>query len=118
MGNKVKNPRLKALEELREHSKSTIAFRLGIMDNAIELPPAGASTAFSDSLSPDGWVNAADTWTSKLADSQNDAVKEVMRGVETACTSLLSAIDSEISSIHASGLDMVDEDSDEAKWPN
>ena len=118
MGKQVENPRLRALEELRQLSKSAIVSLLGIMDNAVQLLPTGAGTAFSDSLSPNGWVNAQDTWTSKLADLQDEAVKKAMRDVQAACDGLISAIDSEISSIHASGLDMVDEDSDEAKWPN
>ena len=67
-------------------------------------------------MSLNGWVNAPDIWTSKVADDENDAMKTAMGNVVNSCTNVFSVIDSEMGSIHANDLDMVPEDHPDAKW--
>lgn len=112
--NEVANARLEFLEKLRDVAKTAFA-RLGIMENAVEALPAGAAAA-SELQTSNGWVNAPDTWTCKLADHENDAMKEEVGKVVTACTDLLAAIDSEISRIYANGLSTVPKDHKDATW--
>ena len=113
--NEVANPRLEFLEKLRDVAKAVFA-RLGILENAVEAPPAGGVTTTANLQSASGWVNAPDTWTCKLADYENDAMKEEVGKVAAAFIDLLAAIDSEISSIHANGLSMVPKDHEDATW--
>ncbi len=111
MTDKVPNLRLKALEEIRSYAKQQVT-SIGLSTLVIEIPQG----AVSDSMSPNGWVNAPDTWMSKVADDENDAVKTAMGKVVDACTNVFSTIDSEMGSIHANGLDKVPEDHPDAKW--
>jgi hypothetical protein len=110
--NKVQNLRLKFLEELQGVAKKAFV-EAGVMEGGI--CPVGVVMA-QEFQSSSGWVNASDTWTCKLADSENDIVKSNVNSVSAAGASLLSGIDAEISNIHANGKDMVDENDEDAKW--
>ncbi len=113
--NKVPNLRLKFLEELQRVAKSAFA-RPGIMDNSVQLPPAGGGVTAFDLQSPNGWVNTPDVWTCKLADSENDIVKSNVNAVVVAGQRLLSGIESEISNIYANNRAKVREDDPDAVW--
>ena len=107
----VPNLRLKALEEIRSYAKQQVT-SIGLPVLVIEIPQG----TVSDIMSLNGWVNAPDTWTSKVADDENDAMKTAMGNVVNSCTNVFSVIDSEMGSIHANDLDMVPEDHPDDKW--
>jgi hypothetical protein len=114
MTDEVDNPRLKALQELRAYVAQQFRV-MGISDNKIEVPQQGY---IPDLLTPSGFINAPDTWTSKLADSENDLMKAEVNGVSSACSDLINQIDAEINRIFQENKQKVPEDSPEAKWPN
>jgi hypothetical protein len=111
----VPNLRLEFLEKLRGIAKDAFA-TLGVMDNVLEAPPAGERVTTFDLLSSNGWVNSPDTWTCKLADSENDIVKSNVNAVDAAARSLLSGIDSEISNIYANDRATVPKGDPDAVW--
>ena len=111
----VQNRRLEFLEKLRGTAKSAFA-RLGVMSNVLEVPPAGEGVTTFDLQSSNGWVNSPDTWTCKLADSENDIVKSNVNAVDAAARSLLSGIDSEISNIYANDRATVPKGDPDAVW--
>ena len=110
--NKVDNLRLKFLEELQGAAKKAFV-EAGVAEDGI--CPVGVIMA-QDFQASSGWVNASDTWTCKLADSENDIVKSNVNAVSVAGARLLNGIDAEISNIHANGKDKVDENDEDAKW--
>ena len=106
------NLRLKFLERLQEIAKGAFVDH-GVVDNGLCLVEGVSARQFQSS---NGWVNAPDTWTCKLADSHNDIVKSNVNAVSAAGSSLLGTIDSEISNIYANDKAMVREDDPDARW--
>lgn len=106
------NLRLKFLERLQEIAKGAFVDN-GIVDDGLCRAEGFSVRQFQSSA---GWVNAPDTWTCKLADSHNDIVRSNVNAVSTAGSNLLSAIDSEISNIHANNNAMVRADDPDATW--
>lgn len=109
MGESVENPRKKALKVLRAYVVEKMD-PMGIVDNYVELPPGPVT----DLTSVNGGINASDIWASNLADTQNDAMKAEVNSLASAFRAIVEAIDSECLSMD----DMVDSESDEAKWLN
>lgn len=107
----IKNPRLEFLEELRREAEKHFT-EAGVVDDGL-CHVDGTAKEFQSS---GGWVNTPDTWTCKLADSHNDIVRSNVNAVSVACGRFLSAIDSEISSIHANGKAEVHEGDADATW--
>ena len=107
----IKNPRLEFLEKLRREAEKHFT-EAGAVDDGL----GHVHVTAKNFQSPDGWVNTPDTWTCKLADSHNDIVRSNVNAVSAACGSFLSAIDSEISRIHANGKAEVHEGDADANW--
>ena len=106
------NLRLQFLERLQGIAKGAFVDN-GIVDDGLCHVEGVSARQFQSS---NGWVNAPDTWTCKLADSHNDIVKSNVNAVSAAGSSLLGTIDSEISNIYANDKAMVREDDPDARW--
>lgn len=106
------NLRLQFLERLQGIAKGAFADN-GIVDDGLCHVEEVSVRQFQSS---NGWVNAPDTWTCKLADSHNDIVKSNVNAVSAAGSSLLSTIDSEISNIYANDRAKVRADDPDATW--
>ncbi|BDA63693.1 MULTISPECIES: hypothetical protein [Actinomyces] len=109
MGDMISNPRKRALALLRATVEKEMD-PMGVEGNFVEIP----SGPVVDLTSASGGVNSPDTWTSNLADAQNDAMKAEVGSLANAFLDIISAIDSERSGME----DMVDSESDEGRWPN
>jgi len=106
------NLRLQFLERLQGIAKGAFVDN-GIVDDGLCHVEGVSARQFQSS---NGWVNAPDTWTCKLADSHNDIVKSNVNAVGAAGSSLLSTIDSEISNIYANDKVKVRADDPDATW--
>lgn len=106
------NLRLQFLERLQGIAKGAFVDH-GIVDDGLCHVEGVSARQFQSS---NGWVNAPDTWTCKLADSHNDIVKSNVNAVGAAGSSLLSTIDSEISNIYANDRAKVRADDPDATW--
>lgn len=112
--NKVPNLRLRFLEEVQKVADEKFT-EAGVLDDGL-CHADGVAKYF---MSSDGWVNAPDTWTCKLADSHNDIVRSNVSAVIAASTYLQRTVDSEIDSIFSDKRDEVPEDDEDATWkPN
>ena len=108
MADKIDNPKLVAIRNIKSQV-STSQTNLGSWT-----PKSSAST--NASTIDDGLTK--DVWTSPVADDYRTKISTAVSDTDAALASIAADLTSAENAIINDGLEKVDPDSEEAKWPN
>ena len=108
MADKIDNPKLVAIRNIKSQVDTSQA-NLGAW-----IPKSSAST--NASTIDDGLTE--DVWTSPRADDYRTKISTAVSDTDAALASIAADLTSAENEIIDAGLEKVDPDSEEAKWPN